>query len=156
PSVHDPFLGRHSAITTLSRDAAKYAESDRPIFIQGEIGTGKGVLAGWLHAHSHRSNRSFVDLNCAGFDSDLLESELFGYEWGAFTGAHATKQGLLEVAGGGSIFLDEIGDMALRVQSRLLKVIEERCLRRLGDVRERPLDVRVISVIHQDLSALVS
>jgi DNA-binding NtrC family response regulator len=155
-TAHDPFLGRHPGIAALAREAMRYAESDHPILIQGETGTGKGILARWLHDHSRRRSERFVDLNCACFDSELIESELFGHERGAFTGALSPKQGLLEVANDGSIFLDEIGDMALRVQPKLLKVIEERRMRRLGEVRERLLDVRLISATHQDLSSLAA
>src|SRR5207253_1209068 len=99
--------------------------------------TGKGVLAAWLHNNSPRVEEAFVDLNCAGFSREFLETELFGHEKGAFTGAASSKPGLLEVAHQGTVFLDEIGDMDTVVQAKLLKVLEEKRFRRLGDVHER-------------------
>jgi DNA-binding NtrC family response regulator len=113
------------------------------------------VLARWLHEHSPRSEDPFVDLNCAGFGRELLETELFGHEAGAFTGAVQRKTGLLEVAQRGTAFLDEIGDMDLQVQPKLLKVLEEKRFRRLGDIQERQLDVRLIAASHEELNNLV-
>jgi transcriptional regulator with PAS, ATPase and Fis domain len=112
-------------------------------------------MAGWLHANGPRSEECFLDLNCAGLSHELLESELFGYEKGAFTGAVASKAGLCEVADRGTLFLDEIGDMDLAVQPRLLKVLEEKRFRRLGDLRDRHVDVWLITATHQDLATLV-
>jgi len=151
----DPFVGTSQAITQLAGEAQKVAASDLPVLLAGETGSGKGVLARWLHNHSERADEAFVDLNCAGFGRELLESELFGHEMGAFTGATQRKLGLFEVAQSGTIFLDEIGDMDLPVQPKLLKVLEEKRFRRLGDVTERQLDVRVISGSHHDLSKLI-
>jgi DNA-binding NtrC family response regulator len=119
----DPFLGTSAAIRALAEQAGKVLETESPILIQGDTGTGKGVLAAWLHRHGHRSKEAFVDLNCAGLTREFLESELFGHEKGAFTGAVARKQGLLEIAHGGTIFLDEIGDIDAQVQPKLLKVL---------------------------------
>jgi DNA-binding NtrC family response regulator len=153
---YDPFLGKNAAIAALQRQARRYAESHSPILIHGETGTGKGILARWLHEHGARRRAQFVDLNCACFGGELLESELFGHERGAFTGALTQKRGLLETANDGTVFFDEIGDMPVAVQPKLLKVIEERRFRRLGDVRERELDVRVISATHQDLAAMAA
>ncbi len=121
------------------------------MLILGETGSGKGVLANWLHANSTRSHEQFLDLNCAGLDRELLETELFGHEKGAFTSAVAAKPGLLEVANHGTVFLDEIGDVDLHVQPKLLKVLETGRFRRLGDVRDRFADVRLISATHHDL-----
>src|SRR5262249_33595237 len=121
----------------------------------GETGAGKGVLARWLHEHSQRSEEAFVDLNCAGFGRELLETELFGHEVGAFTGAVQGKVGLLEVAQRGTAILDEIGDMDLQVQPKLLKILEEKRFRRLGDVQERQLDIRLIAASHEELTQLV-
>lgn len=151
----DPFLGSSAAIRQLAEDARKVARSESPVLIQGETGTGKGVLARWLHDHSPRAAEAFVDLNCAGFSQELLETELFGHEKGAFTGALTAKTGLLEVAHGGTVFFDEIGDMALPIQPRLLKVLEEKRFRRLGEVRDRRVDIRLIAATHQDLQRLV-
>lgn len=151
----DPFLGASEAIARLAEQARLVADSDRPILLQGETGSGKGVLARWLHAHGPRRDEAFVDLNCAGLMRELLESELFGHERGAFTGAVAAKVGLLEVGDRGTVFLDEIGDMDPLVQPKLLKVLEEKQIRRLGDVRERRVDIRLIAATHQDFAALV-
>jgi DNA-binding NtrC family response regulator len=151
----DPFLGTSPAICALAQKANKLSFTKSSILIQGETGTGKGVLAAWLHDHSPCEGGPFVDLNCAALSRDLLESDLFGHEKGAFTGAVTTKMGLFEIAHGGAIFLDEIGDMDLQVQPKLLKVIEEKRFRRLGDVHERPVDVRLIAATHKDLSLLV-
>jgi DNA-binding NtrC family response regulator len=151
----DPFLGTGVAIRKLAGEARKVMNSESPILIQGETGTGKGVLAKWLHDHGPRSEEGFVDLNCAGLSPEFLETELFGHARGAFTGAVNTKTGLLEVAHGGTVFLDEIGDMDVVIQSKLLKVLEEKRFRRLGDVRDRRVDIRLIAATHQDLNRLV-
>jgi DNA-binding NtrC family response regulator len=151
----DPFLGISPAVRALAQNAKKLLFTDNPVLIQGETGTGKGVLAAWLHFHSPRRDESFVDLNCASLSKELLESDLFGHERGAFTGAVAAKKGLFEVAHGGTVFLDEIGDMDLQVQSKLLKVLEEKRFRRLGEVCERSVDVRLIAATHKDISLLV-
>ncbi|HUR81847.1 MAG TPA: sigma 54-interacting transcriptional regulator, partial [Thermoanaerobaculia bacterium] len=107
----DPFLGTGDAIRDLQEKAESVLRTDSPVLIHGETGTGKTVLAKWLHARGRRAGEAFVDLNCAGISREFLETELFGHEKGAFTGAAATKQGLLEIAHRGSVFLDEIGDM---------------------------------------------
>jgi DNA-binding NtrC family response regulator len=151
----DPFLGGSPAIRALRDQASRVVMADRPVLILGETGSGKGVLAGWLHANGPRSEECLLNLNCAGLSRELLESELFGHEKGAFTGAVASKPGLLEVADRGSFFLDEIGDLDLAVQPKLLKVLEERTFRRLGEVRERHVDIWLIAATHQDLPAMV-
>ena len=112
------------------------------------------MLARWLHKMGSRSNAAFVDLNCAGLSSELLESELFGYRKGAFTGAVSDKIGFLEVANHGTLFLDEIGDMAPQVQPKILKVVEEKQFYRLGDAHERKADVQIIAATHCDLKKL--
>ncbi len=152
----DPFVGTSAAIRTLAEQARKVLSTDSPILILGETGSGKGVLARWIHANSSRSEEAFVDLNCAGLSRDLLETELFGHEKGAFTSATASKQGLFEVAHRGTIFLDEIGDVDLQIQPKLLKVLEEKRFRRVGDVRDRQVDVRLLAATHQDIGQLVS
>jgi DNA-binding NtrC family response regulator len=151
----DPFLGTSAAIRRLAEEAARIQASDSPVLIQGETGTGKGVLAAWLHQQGPRSEEAFVDLNCATLSKELLESELFGHEKGAFTGAVASKPGLLEVAHRGTLFLDEVGDMDPLVQPKLLKVLEEQRYRRVGEVRDRQVDVRLIAATHQDLADAV-
>jgi DNA-binding NtrC family response regulator len=151
----DPFLGTSAAIRQLAEQTERVCGSHCPVLITGETGSGKGVLARWLHDRSPRSDEPFVDLNCAGFGRELLETELFGHEVGAFTGAVQRKMGLLEVAQRGTVFLDEIGDMDLQVQPKLLKILEEKRFRRLGDTQERHLDVRLIAASHEDLAQLV-
>ncbi len=152
----DAFLGQGTAIRRLASMAENALRTDGPVLVQGETGAGKGTLAVWLHKNSSRSKEPFVDLNCAGLSKDLLESELFGYERGAFTGAVADKSGLLEVAHRGTLFLDEIGDAAPLVQAKLLKVLEEKRFRRLGDTRDRQVDVRLIAATHHDLRTLIA
>ena len=151
----DPFLGTSPAIRQLAEQAHLVLASDSPILIQGETGTGKSVLARWLHANGPRAEEPFVDLNCAGLTREFLETELFGHERGAFTGAVTSKMGLLEVAHRGIAFLDEIGDLDAQIQPKLLKVLEEQRFRRLGDVRDRRVDVRLIAATNQDLGELV-
>ncbi|HEX6095203.1 MAG TPA: sigma-54 dependent transcriptional regulator [Thermoanaerobaculia bacterium] len=153
--VPDPFAGTSDAIRRLAAEAQRVSEGDHPVLLQGETGSGKGVLAQWLHLHGPRAEEPLVDLNCAGLSRELLETELFGHERGAFTGAVEAKPGLLEVANHGTLFLDEIGDVDLQVQPKLLKVLEEQRFRRLGDVRERQVDVRLIAATHHDLRQLV-
>jgi DNA-binding NtrC family response regulator len=153
--VVDPFTGSSAAIRALSEDSQKIVSTDRPVLIQGETGTGKGILANWMHRSSRRAQEPFVDLNCAGLSKDFLESELFGHERGAFTGAVQAKQGLFDLAHRGTLFLDEIGDVDLQVQPKLLKVLEEKRFRRLGDVKDRLANVRLIAATHHDMNALV-
>lgn len=151
----NPFLGESTAVKRLQEAAIKVANSQSPVLIQGETGTGKGVLATWIHENGARAEEPFVDLNCAGLTREFLESELFGHEKGAFTGALNAKPGLLEVAHRGTVFLDEIGDIDPNVQPKLLKVLEEKKFRRMGDVRDRFIDVRLIAATHQDLRHLI-
>jgi DNA-binding NtrC family response regulator len=152
----DPFVGKSESIRKLAEVAHKLLNANNPVLIQGETGSGKGVLAHWLHQNGPREAHPFVDLNCAGLSRELLETELFGHEKGAFTGAVHSKVGLLDISHKGTIFLDEIGDLDLQVQPKLLKVLEEKTFRRLGDVRERLVDVRLIAATHRDLRELVS
>jgi DNA-binding NtrC family response regulator len=152
----DPFLGTSAAIRHLEAVARKVLQSPSPVLILGETGTGKGVLARWLHEHGPRGGKPFVNINCAGLSREFLESELFGHERGAFTGAVTAKPGLLEVAHGGTLFLDEVGDMEAAVQPKLLKVLEERTFRRLGEVRDRAVDVHLVAATHQSFAALVA
>jgi DNA-binding NtrC family response regulator len=152
----DPFLGVSPRIRALAIEAKQVARADSPILITGETGTGKGILAAWLHRSSHRAAEPMVSLNCAALSQSLLESELFGHERGAFTGAISAKPGLLEVANRGTVFLDEIGDMDGAIQPKLLKVLEEQRFRRVGEVRDRVVDVRLIAATHQDLQRRVA
>src|SRR5690606_6939405 len=136
--------------------AQRYAQSDLTILISGESGTGKEMFAQAIHNASARADRPFVAINCAAFPETLLESELFGYEDGAFTGARrGGRRGLFEAAHTGTLLLDEIGDMPLPLQSRLLRVLQEREVVRLGGVTPIPIDVRFLASTHQPLRAML-
>ena len=134
----------------------KLAEDNSTVLIQGESGTGKELVARALHTHSHRSLKNFVPINCAAIPEDLLESELFGYRKGAFTGALLTKIGLIQHADGGTLFLDEIGDMQPGLQAKLLRVIQDRTFVPVGGLEPVPVDVRIIAATHRDLEAEVA
>lgn len=127
------------------------AKSNSNILITGESGTGKELLAKHIHSTSARAERDFVSINCAAVPEELLESEFFGHKRGSYTGAHCDKIGLFELADGGTIFLDEIGDMPLSLQAKLLRVLQERKIRPLGGVSEKTVDFRLISATHRDL-----
>jgi DNA-binding NtrC family response regulator len=136
---------------------AKVAATDVTVLICGESGTGKELVARAIHEQSaHRRNGEFIAMNCAALPSELIESELFGHERGAFTGAAGQRKGKFELAHGGTIFLDEIGDMSLNTQAKLLRVLEERKIERLGGSHSIPVDVRVISATNRDLAAAVA
>lgn len=134
----------------------RLAASELPILLQGETGTGKELAAAAVHHFSKRKERSFITLNCAAIPENLVESELFGHERGAFSGAVQSKLGQFEAAHGGTLFLDEIGELALPIQAKLLRVLETRRLQRVGDVKERACDVRVVAASHRDLQAEVA
>lgn len=151
----EPFLGTSAVIRQLASDAKRVVAAESPVLIQGETGTGKSVLARWLHNNGPRADEAFVEFNCAGLSRELVETEFFGHERGAFTGAVSAKMGLLEVAHRGTVFLDELGDMDMQIQPKLLKVLEEKRFRRVGELRDRQVDVRLIAATHQDLESLV-
>ncbi len=159
PSQHTAggkmFFGHDPAMCELKACLPKVARSDDPVLIQGETGTGKEVLARQLHAMSTRAERPFVKLNCAAVPSDLMESELFGYERGAFTGAFERKLGLFELADGGTILLDEIGDMDIRLQAKFLQVLQDHEFRRLGGKNNVRVHVRIIAATHQNLQEAI-
>jgi DNA-binding NtrC family response regulator len=148
--------GISPAIVHLNDILPNIARAPSPVLIDGESGTGKGVMARMIHNRSPRARAPFVDLNCAGLSRELLESELFGHERGAFTNATNTKPGLLEIAGEGTLFLDEIGEMELTIQARLLKALEEKRFRRVGGIRDLRADFRLIAATNRDLAAEVS
>ena len=155
PGPMNPFQGTSALIRQLEEQARLMLEWDSPVLILGETGAGKGVLARWIHAQGPRREEAFVNLNCAGLTRELLESELFGHERGAFTGAVNAKQGMLEVGHRGIVFLDEIGDMDPAIQPKLLKALEEKTFRRLGDVRDRHVDIRLIASTNLALEEMV-
>ncbi|MBN1570095.1 MAG: sigma-54-dependent Fis family transcriptional regulator [Acidobacteria bacterium] len=144
-------VGRSPKMVEVYRTIGTIAMGDSTVLITGESGTGKELVARAIHEASRRREKPFVSINCGAFPETLLESELFGYMKGAFTGAVGNKRGLFEAAGGGSIFLDEIGDMTAAMQVKLLRVLQERRLRPLGGTNEITVDVRVIAATNQDL-----
>jgi two-component system response regulator HydG len=150
-----PRAGGLEGLSPLMRQvyakAAHVAPQDTSILITGETGVGKERLAQWLHAHSQRASRAFVPVNCAAFPDTLLDTHLFGYARGAFTGAVHESAGLFEVAGGGTLFLDEIGDVSPAMQAKLLRVLQEREVHRVGEWRHRPIDVRLIAATNRRL-----
>jgi DNA-binding NtrC family response regulator len=148
-------LGDSAAAQELARQLALLAAGSAPILLTGETGTGKGRTAKLVHGASPRAAKPFVAINCAGLTPTFLDTELFGHEKGAFTDAKVAKPGLYEVADGGTIFLDEIGDLAPELQPKLLTVLETNRFRRLGGTREIEVDVRLIAATHRDLGAEV-
>ncbi|HRH46302.1 MAG TPA: sigma 54-interacting transcriptional regulator [Pyrinomonadaceae bacterium] len=142
-------------ILELEEKIDKYSRVPHYVLITGERGTGKTTIAKRLHRNSERSKNPFVNLNCASLTGELLESELFGYEKGAFTGATSSKAGLFEIAGGGTIFLDEIGEIPLGLQAKLLKAVEEKRIRRVGSNLERSVDTRIIAATSQNLEQMI-
>lgn len=147
-----PFFGRSPLIRTALDLAETAAKSTSPVLLLGETGTGKGVLARWIHERSPRNVMPFVEVNCSSLKGELLASELFGHARGAFTSAVEAKEGLLEVADGATLFLDEIGDMDITVQAQFLKVVEEKQFRRVGEVKNRRSDFRLICATNHDLA----
>ncbi len=151
-------VGASPAIRAVLERARQIAALDEtpPVLITGETGTGKGLLARAIHASGLRAMKPFIEINCTALPATLMEAELFGYERGAFTDAKESKPGLVEAAEGGFLFLDEIGDVDVSVQGKLLRAIEERAVRRLGSVRERKIDLRIMAATNRDLEREVS
>jgi DNA-binding NtrC family response regulator len=149
-------LGRSPALlAALGRAAKVIPRPSATVLITGETGTGKELLARAIHYNGPRATKPFVEINCTALPENLLEAELFGYEAGAFTDAKAAKPGLLEAASGGTLFLDEIGDLSLNLQGKLLRVLEDKRVRRLGSVRDHEVDVRIVAATHVNLIAAV-
>ena len=148
-------ISRDPAMLKLCRNIEKIAPSSATVMLLGDSGSGKELFARGLHGLSARSGRRFVAINCAAIPADLLESELFGHEKGAFTGAGQQTLGKIEMAQGGTFFLDEIGDMAMALQAKLLRFVQERVIERIGGRTEIAIDVRIVCATHQDLKALV-
>ena len=148
--------GEGEAMRRVLEEARRAAEASVSVLITGETGTGKEVLARFIHKHGPRADKPFVPINCAAVPDTMLESELFGYEAGAFTGANKRKQGLVEIADGGVLFLDEISSMPVEMQAKLLRMLEEREVRRMGGVKWLPVDIQVIAASNRDLKAMIA
>jgi DNA-binding NtrC family response regulator len=149
-------LGRHPKIRQIHEVIRTAAPSDASVLIEGESGTGKELIAAAFHLKSGRAARPFIRINCAAIPAELIESELFGYRKGAFTGADRDKRGLIEASAGGTLLLDEIAEMPAHLQTKLLRVLQERRLRRLGDEHEMPVDFRLISSTNRDTTQMIS
>ena len=152
----DQIVGRSPALESALVEVQRVAPTDSTVLVQGETGTGKELIARTIHNLSTRCGRPFVKLNCAAIPFDLLESELFGHEKGAFTGAIAQKMGRFEMADSGTLFLDEIGDLPLAVQPKLLRVLQEHEFERLGSSRTHRVNVRLVAATHRDLARMVA
>ena len=149
------WIGSGQAMRELHRLAERVAPTDSTVLVTGESGTGKEVLARLIHGSSKRSEGPFIPINLGGIPENLLESELFGYERGAFTGAENRKIGLFELAGGGTLFLDEVGDMPHSLQVKILRVLQEKRIMRLGGTRQIPIDSRIVAATNKDLEEAV-
>jgi formate hydrogenlyase transcriptional activator len=148
-------IGRSAPLLRVLREVEVVAPTDSGVLIQGETGTGKELIAQAIHNRSARRDRPFVKVNCAAIPSGLLESQLFGHEKGAFTGAITRKPGRFEMADKGTLFLDEVGDIPLELQAKLLRVLQEHEFERLGSTRTQQVDVRVVAATHRDLKQMV-
>ena len=155
PDVFSGLITRDPEMLRICRTVEKIAASGATLLILGESGSGKELIARGLHAASERRNERFVAINCAAIPENLLESELFGYEKGAFTGAVKTNPGKIETANHGTLMLDEIGDLSQPLQAKLLRFLQERVIERIGGRQEIPVDVRIVCATHQDLKALI-
>jgi len=151
----EQIIGKSSALESVFGEVERVAPTDSTVLIQGETGTGKELIARAIHNISSRCGRPFVKLNCAAIPFDLLESELFGHERGAFTGAIAQKIGRFEAADKGTLFLDEVGDIPLALQPKLLRVLQEQEFERLGSARTHQVDVRLLAATHRNLADMV-
>lgn len=147
----DNIIGKSTALKEVLDLAEKAAQSDSSILLEGETGTGKELFAEFIHENSTRNKKPLVTINCASLPDQLIESELFGYEKGAFTDAKASKQGLVEIADGGTLFLDEIGELSLALQPKLLRFIEKGDFRRIGGIKNLESDVRIIGATNRNL-----
>ena len=156
PSETFGFVARATRMRQIQALVGRIGSSEEPVLIQGETGSGKEVLARELHRQSPRASKPFLKLNCAALPTELVESELFGYERGAFTGAFQRKPGMFEMANGGTILLDEIGDMDVKLQAKLLQVLQDQEFHRIGAVETIRVDVRVIAATHRDLEKAVT
>ncbi len=153
PSARNAIIGNSRLMQNIYKEIGRVAAKPVPVLIRGETGTGKELVARAIYQHSDRSQAPFVAVNCAAIPETLLESELFGHERGAFTGADVRRIGRFEQASGGTLFLDEIGDMSIGTQAKLLRVLQEKYIHRLGGKEPIPIDTRVIAATHRDLEA---
>lgn len=151
-----PIIGSSKAIKEIHSIIEKVANTDSTVLILGESGTGKELIAKNIHYRSNRANKPFIHVNCAAIPSELLESELFGYEKGAFTGAFTSKAGKFETANFGTVLLDEIGDMAPQLQAKILRVLQERSFERIGGMKTITVDVRIIAATNKNLQDTVA
>ncbi len=155
-SPQDDLIGESSEILKVKEQIATFADTNIPIFIEGETGTGKELVAEAIHYHSSRKEKSLVKINCGAIPSELFESEFFGHTKGAFTGAIADKEGKFKLADGGTIFLDEIADLPLNMQTKLLRVLQDGSFVPVGGAKEERVDVRIISATHSDIRKMVT
>lgn len=156
PELFRSLVGRSRGVQSVRSMITRIAPSEASVLVLGETGTGKEVVARNIHFHSPRRSGPFVAINCGAIPADLLESELFGHEKGAFTGAVTSRKGRFELAAGGTLFLDEIGDMPLEMQVKLLRVLQERRFERLGATRPIEADVRIVAATHRDLEEMIA
>lgn len=156
PVLDQKLLGESAAIRQVRETIDKIARSQAPVYISGESGSGKELAARLVHEKGSRSEKPFVPVNCGAIPETLMESEFFGYKKGAFTGAEADRDGFFQAASGGTLFLDEVADLPLQMQVKLLRVIQEKKVRKVGATAEEPVDVRIISATHQSLSQCVA
>ena len=156
PSGVTGILGKCPAMQNLFEHIRKVSPTDSTVLVLGETGTGKEIVARSVHSHSKRADKIIISVNCAAIPDTLIESELFGYEKGAFTGANASRMGLIEAADGGTLFLDEIGELPMEAQARLLRFIQEGEIRRIGSVHSRKVNVRLICATHRNLRSLAA
>jgi len=156
PTLFRSLVGTSRAVQAVRELMAQVADKEVTVLITGESGTGKEVVARNLHYHSHRRHKPFVPVNCGAIPAELLESELFGHEKGAFTGAFNSRPGRFEMAQGGTLFLDEIGDMPLHMQVKLLRVLQERTFERVGSTKTIQADVRIIAATHKNLEKMIA
>ncbi|HET8708363.1 MAG TPA: sigma-54 dependent transcriptional regulator, partial [Pseudomonadales bacterium] len=156
PTLFRSLVGTSRAVQAVRELMAQVADKEVTVLITGESGTGKEVVARNLHYHSHRRHKPFVPVNCGAIPAELLESELFGHEKGAFTGAFTSRPGRFEMAQGGTLFLDEIGDMPLHMQVKLLRVLQERTFERVGSTKTMQADVRIIAATHKNLEKMIA
>ena len=155
-SEQDTIVGRSRAMRDIYKQLGRIASQSVTVLVRGETGTGKELIARAIYQHGHRAHKDFVTVNCGAIPENLLESELFGHEKGAFTGASQLRVGRFEQAHGGTIFLDEIGDLDLSLQVKILRVLQEKTIQRLGNSKDIPIDVRVIAATHRNLESMIA